>query len=70
MNLLEVDVDEKVEVLEVDGLYQQRLSALGFVEGCEVCPLRKNGGTLLVDVKGCRYMLGSELAECILVRRL
>lgn len=70
MNLNEVPEDERVEITDVDSVYQERLTALGFTEGCEVCPLRKNDTTLLVSVRDCRYAIGKEVAECIHVKRL
>jgi len=69
MNLNEVNEDETVEVTDVDATYQERLSALGFVKGCEVCPLRKNNTTMLVSIRDCRYAIGKEVAECIHVKR-
>ncbi|MBM3885636.1 MAG: ferrous iron transport protein A [Gemmatimonadetes bacterium] len=72
MKLSETKVDEKVEIIEVEegSEYQAKLAAMGFVQGCEVCPLHKNNNTMLVQLKGCRYGLGKEAAECILVKRL
>jgi len=72
MKLTDAKVDEKLEVVQLEDSseYQAKLSAMGFVEGCEVCPLHKNDNTMLVQIKGCRYALGKEAAECILVKRL
>jgi Fe2+ transport system protein FeoA len=72
MKLTEAVINEKLEVIELltSTEYQERLHALGVVEGCEICPLRNNNSTMVVDVRGCRYALGKEITECILVKRL
>lgn len=71
MKLIDAKIDEKLEIVQISkNVYEQRLSALGMIEGCEICPLRNNDGTLLVDVHGCRYALGKEISECILVKRI
>ena len=69
MKLTDANIDEKLKVTEVNN-YTQRLNALGVFEGCEICPLLKNSHTLLVDVNGCRYAMGKEVAEFILVKRV
>ena len=71
MKLTDAKIDEKLEIVQISkNVYEQRLSALGMIEGCEICPLRNNDGTVLVDVRGCRYALGKEISECILVKPL
>lgn len=72
MKLTDAKINERVEIVELlnSDEYQQRLRSLGVVEGCEVCPLRNNDSTLILDVRGCRYAVGKEIAECILVKRL
>ena len=71
MKLTDAKIDEKLEIVQIyKNGYEQRLSAMGMIEGCEICPLRNNNGTLLVDVLGCRYALGKEISECIVVKPL
>lgn len=72
MKLSDAEMHEKhtiVELLSQTEL-QERLQALGVVEGCEICPLRTNNATMIVDVRGCRYALSKDITDCILVRRL
>jgi Fe2+ transport system protein FeoA len=72
MKLSDANNNEQLEVigLESNVEYLERLHSLGIMEGCAICPLRNQDSTMIVDVRGCRYALGKEITECILVRRL
>ena len=71
MKLTDIDEKEKVEITDITpNPYSERLQVLGMVEGCEICPIMKNDNGVLVDVRGCRYAIGNDLAECILVKRI
>ena len=66
MKLTDAELHKTMSVVEVDNCeYQHRLSALGFVSGCKVCPLENRVGTVLVDIKGCHYAMSKEIAEHI-----
>ena len=70
MKLSDVELNTSCEIVDVvaDENYQHRLAELGMLVGCSICPLRKNHGTLVLDVQGCRYALGKQLSDCIIVR--
>lgn len=71
MKLTDAKLNKVMTVVEVDDCeYLQRLSVLGFVSGCKVCPLDNLGGTLLVDIKGCHYAMSQEIAEHINVEEI
>jgi Fe2+ transport system protein FeoA len=71
MKLTDIDEKEKVEITNITPSPDtEKLHVLGMVEGCEICPIMKNDNAMLVDVRGCRYAIGNEVAECILVKRL
>ena len=66
MKLTDAELKKTLTVIEIDDCeYQHKLSVLGFVSGCKVCPLDNLGGTLLVDIKGCHYAMSKEIAEHI-----
>jgi Fe2+ transport system protein FeoA len=66
MKLTDAELKKPLTVVEVDNCeYLHRLSVLGFVSGCKVCPLDNLSGTVLVDIKGCRYVMSKEIAERI-----
>jgi Fe2+ transport system protein FeoA len=66
MKLTDTKINEKVKITSVDsGSYQHRLLSMGMIEGCSVCPLQKNGTTILVDVNGCHYAMSKEITDCI-----
>jgi Fe2+ transport system protein FeoA len=47
-----------------------RLNAMGLFEGTPLTVISMNGGTVIVDVKGTRLMLGRGMARKVLVRSL
>ena len=66
MKLNDVKLHKTMSIIEVDDCeYTHKLSVLGFVSGCRVCPLMDLDGTLLVDIKGCHYAMSQEIAEHI-----
>ena len=71
MKLTDAKLHKTMSVVEVDNCeYQYRLSVLGFVSGCKVCPLENRDGTVLVDIKGCHYVMSKEIAEHIDVEEI
>lgn len=68
MKLTDASLNQTVYITEITHNDKSaRLLELGMVSGCAVCPLRNENGTMLVDVRGCRYALGKDVAECIFV---
>jgi len=66
MKLTEAELHKRFNVVDIQSCpYQQRLLELGIMKGCEVCPLNNLNGTVLVDIKGCRYAFGEEIAKHI-----
>ncbi len=66
MKLNDAKLHKTMSIVEVDDCeYTHKLSVLGFVSGCRVCPLMDLDGTLLVDIKGCHYAMSQEIAEHI-----
>jgi Fe2+ transport system protein FeoA len=66
MKLTEATLNKTLKVIEVtDCEYKYKLSVLGISQGCTVCPLNNLNGTVLVDIKGCRYAMSQEIAEHI-----
>lgn len=47
---------------------QEKLMELGFVSGCEVCPLNKFGRSLVVKVQQEKFAIDCKLAEKINVK--
>ena len=66
MKLTDAELNKTLTIIKVDNCdYQHKLSVLGFVSGCRVCPLNNLVETVLVDMKGCRYAVSKEVAEHI-----
>jgi Fe2+ transport system protein FeoA len=66
MKLTDAELKKTLTIIEVDDCeYTQKLSVLGFVSGCRVCPLMDLSGTLLIDIKGCHYAMSQEIVEHI-----
>jgi hypothetical protein len=72
MKLSEAENNEKLEIVDVLNSNEQRekLHSLGITKGCEICPLRNQDRIMIVDVRDCRYALGKEITDCILVKRI
>ena len=71
MKLTDAENHKKLTVIELHNTpYEERLRILGFREGCEVCPLMNNGSSMVVGVDNCRYAIGKEITDCILVEQL
>jgi Fe2+ transport system protein FeoA len=70
MKLSEAKNNEKLRIVDLlnTNEYRERLHALGIIEGCEICPLRKENSNMIVNVRNCRYALGKEITDCILVK--
>jgi len=49
---------------------REKLHSLGITKGCEICPLRNQDFMMIVDIRDCRYALGKEITDCILVKRI
>lgn len=47
---------------------QEKLMELGFVSGCEVCPLNRYGRNLVVEVQRYKFAIDCKLAEKINVK--
>jgi len=71
MPLTVIQVGRRVRLVAVkagQGL-RSRLTAMGLVAGVEIEVLKNNGkGPFLVEVKGCRVMLGRGMAQKIIVK--
>ena len=66
MKLTDVTIGKTITVINVDDCeYSHKLSVLGFVSGCKVCPLNTIDETVIVDIKGCRYAMSKELVDHI-----
>lgn len=66
MKLTDAKLNKEITVISVDNCeYQHKLSVLGFVSGCKVCPLENTNDTVLVDIKGCRYAMSKEIVDHI-----
>jgi Fe2+ transport system protein FeoA len=66
MKLTDAELNTTLTVITVDDCeYRNRLSILGFVSGCKVCPLNNLDGTVLIDIQGCRYAVSKEIAKHI-----
>ena len=66
MKLTDAKLNKEITVISVDNCeYQNRLSALGFVSGCKLCPLENTNGTMLLDLQGCRYAMSKEIVDHI-----
>jgi Fe2+ transport system protein FeoA len=71
MKLTDAELNSTLTVITVDDCeYRNRLSILGFVSGCRVCPLNNLDGTVLVDIQGCRYAMSQEIAKHINVEKI
>jgi len=66
MKLTDATIGKTITIINVDDCeYTNKLSVLGFVSGCKVCPLTIHDQTVIIDVKGCRYAMSKELVDHI-----
>lgn len=72
MKLSDAENKEKLEIVDVLNSNElcEKLHALGITRGCEICPLRNQDFMMIVDIRDCRYALGKEITDCILVKRI
>ena len=55
-----------VEKINLDEVVERRLEILGMTEGVKISILnKKNGGAVILRVRGSRFALGREIAEGI-----
>lgn len=66
-----LNVGEVAQVAKVRGNEQMRkhLSELGLVEGAEVRLVSKNGGNVIVQVKGAQLAIDGDIARSVIVRQ-
>ena len=57
----------RVKAFRGDGDLHRHLENLGFIPGDEITVISRNGGNLIVNVKGARVALSSELAKHIMI---
>jgi Fe2+ transport system protein FeoA len=71
MKLIEASINKKLKVIDIEQTNDScKLSCLGINEGCEICLINCNKTTTIVEVRGCKYILGKEITDCIFVENL
>lgn len=71
MKLIDIQLTKTCSLESMDDLtedQQEKLMELGFVSGCEVCPLNKFGRSLVVKVQQEKFAIDCKLAEKINVK--